>query len=145
MRVSRRLDYGVRALFELASRRDAGPIQSREIARRQAIPEAYLHQLLAALSRAGMVRGRRGPLGGHELAGDPAAITLRQVYVALEGTERRGHPHDRAADRHATGAAVVHVTWHDLEQQTLDRLESISLADLVTRSCVTHEVNDYAI
>jgi Rrf2 family protein len=139
------LDYGVRALFELTSRRNSGPIHSREIARRQAIPEAYLHQLLAALARAGMVRGTRGPAGGHELTGDPATITLRQVYIALEGPDRRGHPHDDAAAGHATGAPVVHVTWHDLEQQTLEYLESVSLADLVARSRTVREVSDYAI
>lgn len=145
MRVSKRLDYGVRALFELASRRSAGPIQSREIARRQAIPEAYLHQLLAALARAGFVRGTRGPAGGHELIGDPAVITLRDVYLILEGADRRGHPHDTATGEHASGAAVVHVTWHDLEQQTLAYLQSITLADLVERSHTVQHVSDYAI
>ena len=50
MRVSSRADYGVRALFELALRAGQGPVHSKEIAARQEIPEAYLHQVLGALS-----------------------------------------------------------------------------------------------
>lgn len=145
MRVSRRLDYGVRALFELASRPKAGPVQSREIARHQAIPEAYLHQLLATLARAGMVRGTRGPAGGHELTIDPALISLRHVYLALEGGESRGHPHDPSGSGHAAGAAVIHLTWHELEEQTLAYLGSITLADLVSRSRTVRDIDDYVI
>lgn len=145
MRVSRRLDYGVRALYELAARQGSGPIQSREIAQRQAIPEAYLHQLMAMLSRAGMVRGTRGPAGGHHLVGNPAKITLGQIYLAIEGSDRRDHPHDVESRQHATGAAVVHATWHELEQRSFAYLDSVTLADLVERARATKEVMDYAI
>lgn len=145
MRVSKRLDYGVRALFELASRPKTGPVQSREIARHQAIPEAYLHQLLAALARAGMVRGTRGPAGGHELTVDPASISLRHIYHALEGSESHGHPHDPAGSGHAAGAAVIHLTWHELEEQTLESLAAITLADLVSRSRTVRDIEDYVI
>ncbi|HEV2108151.1 MAG TPA: Rrf2 family transcriptional regulator [Thermomicrobiales bacterium] len=145
MRVSKRLDYGVRALFELAARQSGGPIQSREIAQRQAIPEAYLHQLMAALARAGMVQGTRGPSGGHRLVGDPATITLGQVYLALEGPNRRDHPHDADASSHAMGAAVVHAAWHELEQRSFAYLDSVTLADLVERARSVDEIVDYAI
>src|SRR3712207_9321837 len=89
MRVSSRADYGVRALFDLALRYGHGPIQSRDIAARQQIPEAYLHQVLGALNRAGLVRSMRGPLGGHELAREPTDITLWDVLMVLRSEERR--------------------------------------------------------
>ena len=76
MRVSSRADYGVRALFELALRTGQGPVHNKDIASRQEIPEAYLHQVLGALGRAGLVRSTRGPLGGHELANAPAEISF---------------------------------------------------------------------
>lgn len=129
MRVSSRTDYGVRALFELARRYGQGPTQSREIAARQAIPEAYLHQLLGALNRAGLVRSTRGPLGGHELARDPAAVTVWDVYVALEGPDRQSHPHFGARQ----GVDVVHETWHELLEATMTFLHGITLLELVER------------
>jgi Rrf2 family protein len=129
MRVSSRADYGVRALFELARRAGKGPTQSRDIAARQAIPEAYLHQLLGALNRAGLVRSTRGPLGGHEIARDPAEVTLWDVFVALEGVDRQAHPHFGARQ----GLDVVHETWHELLESTSAFLRGITLRDLVER------------
>jgi Rrf2 family transcriptional regulator, cysteine metabolism repressor len=129
MRVSSRADYGVRALFELARRFGQGPTQSREIAARQAIPEAYLHQLLGALNRAGLVRSTRGPLGGHEIALDPADVTLWDVFVALEGQDRQAHPHFGARQ----GVDIVHQTWHELLESTTNFLQGITLRDLVDR------------
>ena len=129
MRVSSRADYGVRALFELARRYGQGPTQSRDIAARQAIPEAYLHQLLGALNRAGLVRSTRGPLGGHELACDPATVTVWDVFVALEGPDRQAHPHFGARQ----GVDVVHETWHELLEATMIFLQGITLRQLVER------------
>src|SRR5918992_4823047 len=129
MRVSSRADYGVRALFDLAQRYGAGPTQAREIAARQSIPEAYLHQLLGALNRAGLVRSTRGPLGGHEIARDPAEVTLWDVFVALEGPDRQAHPHFGARQ----GVDVVHETWHELLEATTAFLQGITLRQLVER------------
>ena len=95
MRVSSRADYGVRALFELALRAGQGPVHSKEIAARQEIPEAYLHQVLGALSRAGLIRSTRGPLGGHELA----TSTVRNFRSChLDGAGRR-RPKDPPSPR----------------------------------------------
>jgi len=145
MRISSRADYGVRALFDLAQRYGGGPTQAREIAARQAIPEAYLHQLLGALNRAGLVRSTRGPLGGHELTRDPAEITLWDVFLVLDGPDRRSHLH---MGQHPE-LDVVHRCWHDLQEQATQFLTSITLEALVEqcRELQTDPVEtiDYAI
>jgi len=46
MRVPMKVDYGVRALVELALHYGEGPVQTAEIAYRQGIPEAYLEPTL---------------------------------------------------------------------------------------------------
>src|SRR5262245_19419378 len=94
MRVSSRTDYGVRALYDLALHFGHGTVESREIAARQHMPEAYLHPVLSALKRGGLVRSVRGPSGGHDLARDPAEITLYDAFEVLDGTEiANSHPH----------------------------------------------------
>ena len=129
MRVSSRADYGVRALFDLAQRYGAGPTQAREIAARQSIPEAYLHQLLGALNRAGLVRSTRGPLGGHELTRDPAGISLWDIFLVLDGPDRRAHLHiGNSPDQD-----IVHQCWHELQEQAITFLGGITLQDLVDR------------
>ncbi len=84
MRIPMRVDYGVRALVELAQCDSGLPLQTAEIAKRQGIPEAYLDQVLTTLNKAGLILSRRGPQGGHTLAMDPADIDLGQVMSTLE-------------------------------------------------------------
>jgi len=139
MRVSSRTDYGVRALYELALHYGEGPIQSREIASRQVVPEAYLHQVLSALSRGGLVKSTRGPSGGHKLARTPAEITLYDALEVLDGMDMRSHPH-RDNDDHP-----VHVVWHEVIHRTVDYLRSITLEDLVLRSRNAVPASNYVI
>ena len=63
MRIPMKVDYGVRALVELAAHYGEGRLHTSEIAYKQGIPEAYLEQLLTTLQKAGFVDSRRGPRG----------------------------------------------------------------------------------
>lgn len=78
-------DYGLRAMIDMAARYGQGPTPSADIARRQAIPEHFLDQLLIALRRAGLLKSMRGPQGGHLLARPPSQITMNDVIHALDG------------------------------------------------------------
>ncbi len=141
MRVSSKADYGVRALFDLALYYGQGPIQSKDIAARQGISEAYLHQVLSALGRAGVVKSTRGPLGGHELVREPSEITLWDVIVILDGYDRRAHPHATGPD----AKDPVHDAWHELQERSVDFLQSISLATLVERKHADQPALNYSI
>jgi Rrf2 family protein len=141
MRVSSKADYGVRALFDLALHYGQGPIQSRDIAARQGVSEAYLHQVLSALGRAGVVKSTRGPLGGHELVREPSEVSLWDVIVTLDGYDNRAHPHLASAD----DTDPVHDTWHDLQERSIAFLQSISLETLVERKRAASPAANYSI
>jgi len=85
MKISTKGEYGIRALLELAQRFGDGYIQSSEIAAARHIPENYLYQLLITLRKAGLIRSRRGPRGGHMLARPPGRISLAEATRVLEG------------------------------------------------------------
>src|SRR5690348_2471564 len=141
MRVSSRADYGVRALFELALRAGQGPVHNRDIAARQEIPEAYLHQVLGSLGRADLVRSTRGPLGGHELALAPSEISIYAILAALDGIDQKTHPHPDGIGP----ADVVHDVWHLMQEQNERLLRSISLQTLVDRQTSRSMCANYAI
>lgn len=86
MRISTKGEYGIRALLELTQRYQQGYVQSADIAAARNIPENYLYQLLITLRKAGIIRSRRGPQGGHMLARPPEQITLAEAFHVLEGT-----------------------------------------------------------
>ncbi len=131
MRCSTRGDYGLRALIELAGHYGQGPLQCSEIALRRHVPEQYLDQLLTTLRKAGVIRSQRGPAGGHELARDPAGISVLEAILALEGSiapvawldeppDRTDHPHH----------CVQREIWERIQQSTGAILAAYTIADL---------------
>jgi Rrf2 family protein len=77
--------YGIAAALELALAQHAKPLQVKEIARAQVIPESYLRQLLISLKRAKIVESARGAKGGYLLRRAPAEITVKEIIEAMEG------------------------------------------------------------
>ena len=72
-------------MYDLALNAENGPQSIKAIAERNAIPEAYLEQLVAVLKRAKLVTSTRGAQGGYMLARRPEEITVGAVLRALEG------------------------------------------------------------
>ncbi len=85
MRLSKKSEYGLRALLELTAAYDRTMLQRHEIAERQHIPVEFLEQILLALKRAGLLASRRGIKGGYTLIKSPEDITLGQVIRILDG------------------------------------------------------------
>jgi Rrf2 family protein len=88
MEISRRTDYGVRVILDLASLPEKGRASTQEIASRQNIPNPFLAKIVSQLSLAGLVTTYRGAGGGVTLARPPAEISLLEVIEALEGPVR---------------------------------------------------------
>ena len=83
--ISSRGVYGLCAVFELGVVYNRGPIQIRDIAKKHAIPQHYLEQLLIVLKRSGLVKSYRGALGGYALAKSPDQIRVLDILTSLDG------------------------------------------------------------
>ena len=77
--------YAVRALAELARRRQSTPVPIGEIARAREIPVQFLEGLFATLRRAGILQSQRGVKGGYTFTRPPTEITVLEVVELLEG------------------------------------------------------------
>ncbi len=86
MNLSKRSEYGLRALFDLAGRAANEPVPLKELAQRNNLPARFLEQILLSLRHAGVVRSHLGASGGYLLARPPSAITLGEVIRTLDGT-----------------------------------------------------------
>ena len=85
MKISTKGEYGIRAMLYIAMHGESGPVTSHEIAQHQGIPEPYLRQILALLSKDRLIQSNRGPQGGHVLGRPASQISLRHVLMTLEG------------------------------------------------------------
>lgn len=88
MEISRRTDYGVRVILDLASLPHEARASTQDIAARQSVPSPFLAKIISQLSLAGLVRTHRGAGGGVALARPPSEISLLEVIEALEGPIR---------------------------------------------------------
>jgi Rrf2 family transcriptional regulator, cysteine metabolism repressor len=129
-------DYGLRAVLDLAVNTGAGPVQTREIAARQRIPEQFLEQLLASLRRAEVVRSTRGAGGGYSLATTPDKITVGKVLRALSGplvpTELVTGDNDTGT-RDLPEATVVRGVWESIRAAIREVADKTTLQDLLDR------------
>jgi Rrf2 family protein len=85
MRVSKRTDYALRALFTLVDHFGGTPIPIRELARRNDVPKRFLEQIMLALKSQGWVDSVAGIRGGYLLAKNPGKITMGEVVRHFDG------------------------------------------------------------
>jgi Rrf2 family protein len=85
MKLSKRGEYGLRALQDLAAHYGDGPVSNGDLAKRNNIPTRFLEQILLTLKHGQIVRSRKGPKGGYYLARPPHRINLAEVVRLLDG------------------------------------------------------------
>ena len=85
MRLSRRSEYGLRALVDLVRHEDDGPVALATLAQRNRLPPKFLEQIMATLKHAGIVRTTLGAHGGYAIGANPAGVSLGRVIRLLDG------------------------------------------------------------
>jgi Rrf2 family protein len=138
MNVPIRVDYGVRALVDIALHSGGiDAVRSIDTSRRAVVPHAYLAQVLHSLSKAGLVKSVRGPKGGHMLAKNPYDIRLSAVMKSLDGSEMMvGCLGNVDFCVHVPDCSQRDV-WKTVEEAVFNILDSVSIGDLAEKTKVT--------
>jgi Rrf2 family protein len=85
VRLSRRSEYGIRALVDLIRQGESAPMSLATLAERNNLPPKFLEQILSTLKHGGIVRTTLGAHGGYTLAVDPATVSIGRVIRLLDG------------------------------------------------------------
>ena len=138
MRLSRRSEYGLRALVDLVRHDGDGPLALATLAQRNSLPTKFLEQIMATLKHGGIVRTTLGAHGGYALAADPGAITIGRVIRLLDGALAplpcvSLRYYDRCSCPDETTCALRDVMI-DVRDAMLDILDRETLAQLAARS-----------
>lgn len=135
----KRLGYALQTLI-LLSRHQDGVCPSCNMAESIESQAALLRRILARLASHGLVEAKEGRDGGYRLAKPPEAITIADVYAAMQVEE----PLTRGLiDSTSSGMfgqemqAVFAGLTDDLERRLLDGLRRQTIADLI-RSLECH-------
>jgi Rrf2 family protein len=117
-------EYALLALLELAAHYgNSEPLQIRQIAAQQNIPDRYLEQLLATLRRCGLVRSQRGAKGGYLLA--------REALNCIEGLDTQ--PAENGSTTKTVESSVIWDIWQESRQAADTVLQGYTLQDLAER------------
>ena len=127
LELTRRADYGVRAMVALASAGDER-LSSPQIAARTASPRAFVGQVMRDLVASGLVEGRTGRTGGYRLARPATRISILDIVEAVEGDARRRTCVLRGGACARNGACAVHEIFSGAQDALLDRLARSTLA-----------------
>ena len=130
---SEKLQVAIEAVLYIALNAGGGPVQSRDITRRQAIAPRYLEPILQRLGRAGLVEGIRGPKGGYRLARERRRITVGEIVRSILEDEQENTPHARVK-RTELGRIVVEPFWTGAEQEFLKQLDAVTIEELCRRA-----------
>ena len=131
MKLSRTVNYAVRATLQLAKCESAVPVPCSQLASEGKMPERFLLQILRNLVTHGILRSTRGVDGGYSLVRSPDQISLLEVIEAIEGPfdstesplgETEGVTPDAQAKLHSALTQVTDTTRRQLEAIKLSAL-----------------------
>ena len=86
MILSKKTRYAMVALANLARNYGNGPIQIREIANEEKIPQSFLENILLELKKMGILGSLVGKSGGYYLLKKPSEVNLAEILDHFEGT-----------------------------------------------------------
>ena len=129
LELTRRADYGVRAMLALARHEGEEPLSAARIAASMAIPPRFVGQVMSDLVAAGFVEARTGRSGGYRLRKLPTEISILAIVEATEGDSRRRVCVLRNAPCSVDGACDVHAIFQAAQDALIGRLAAATLAE----------------
>jgi Rrf2 family protein len=141
MRLSKRGEYGLRAMIALAepAEKSEAPqmMQIKEIALREQISTKFLEQILLTLKNAGLLHSKMGVGGGYYLARSAKEITLGQIFRVLDGpvapikcVSQMAYEPCGCPDEKTCG---LRLAMSDVRNAIADILDNTSLSDVTKR------------
>jgi Rrf2 family protein len=130
LELTKRADYGIRAVLALAGADDDRVLSARSLAVAQRIPAGFVTQVMADLVAAGIAEGRTGRTGGYRLTDAGRAMSLLDVIEAIEGDSRRRVCVLRGDACRPDGACGVHAIFAAAQEDLLGHLAGTTIASL---------------
>jgi Rrf2 family protein len=141
MRLSKRGEYGLRAMIRLAEPAEKSTVpqmmQIKDISQREQISPKFLEQILLTLKNAGMLHSKMGVGGGYYLARSAGEITLGQIFRVLDGpvapircVSQMAYEPCGCPDEETCG---LRLAMGDVRNAIADILDHTSLADVIKR------------
>lgn len=132
MKISKKCQYALKSILELARRNSGYAVKTHEIAKAQGISQRFTEIILNELKHGGFVESRRGNDGGYLMARDPKTLTVREVIEYIQGTISVAPEIPKYNPNNALfGNFALHELWKEVNIAVSDVCENKTFADLI--------------
>ncbi len=146
MKISKKTEYGLRAMVSIATLAGVGhPVSLPSVAEAEDIPEQFLDQIVAKLRKAGFVTSVRGVNGGYMISRPAEEISIGSLVRLLEGSLAPigcVNPAFSSPGEFCGRYEKCHTrnVWLRVMDALANALDSITLADVIKDEVpITHE------
>jgi Rrf2 family protein len=134
--ISKRTQYGLKAMLSLGARYGERPVPIATLSREESIPIKFLEVILLDLKASGLLESKKGPGGGYQLSRPPSTITIGSLIRIMEGplaplpcaSETAYRPCEECTDVESCGIRIIMRQVRDAMASVLDRT---TLAELI--------------
>ena len=127
MKISKKAQYGLRAMIYLAKNSAKDKVCSlKEVSEKEKIPFDFLEKIIKDLQAIGLIKAKKGVLGGYYLSKKPEKIYVGQIIETLEDIV----PVECAGCQMARACSSKGI-WDELKDSLSDTLYSKTLKDLI--------------
>ncbi len=130
MRLSKKGDYALRAVIQLALSTDS-PKPISYISDVSSIPRNFAGKILKELTNHGILQSFTGKHGGFKLAKPPEFISFREVIEAVEGPIILNHCLDESSECNHVTVCKMYNTWINAQQKIIQVLDSVKISDII--------------
>ncbi len=135
MKITKKGEYAMRALVDLALNYRKGMRQIQDIVREEEIPEKFLEQILVTLKNGGFIQSKRGIGGGYFLSKSPDEISLGEVIRLIDGPlAPLGCVSAEHVDCPKEITCGIRSVMLDVTNATAEILDRVTLADVCNRT-----------
>jgi Rrf2 family protein len=137
--ISKRTQYGLKAMLALGRRYGEGPVLIATLSREETIPLKFLEVILLDLKGNGLLDSKKGKGGGYHLSRPPSTITVGSLIRKMEGplaplpcaSETAFRACEECPDVESCGVRIIMRQVRDAIADVLDRT---TLADLLKQT-----------
>ena len=136
LRFSKKVEYALIALIDLASSKDNEPITTKTVAKNYQLPYELLGKVMQTLAKQGVLHSVQGVKGGYVLGKSPDKISIKEVIEILEGpisiTSCGGTGHIDHAECDLLSTCTIKSPMEIIQNELEKYFANISLKDLRT-------------
>jgi Rrf2 family protein len=132
VRIPAKVDYGIRAMAEIAAAEPGVPVKGETMAAAQGLPLKFLLGILTDLRRGRLLKSQRGPDGGFLLARPAEEIALADIFRVLDGPLAEIRDQSLSTLEHSGASADLPKVWMAVRASLRRVLETVTIADLAS-------------